>query len=152
MKKTVVFLLALAAFISSVAFAAKIPIVPENIEQSFKKEFPEVAQFNWEKKDDLYIAEFRENEITHFAYFDSDANLLGVIRYITTADMPFRTLFLLKKKYGNFGKLNALEVSMTGGETYYFTCIFHKNKFKTIKVYPDGGTEIIKKQSLETHL
>ena len=144
MKKTVALLLTFVAFMSSVAFASEIPVVPEKIEQSFKKNFPEVMLFNWEDKDDLYIAKFRENEIMNFAYFDSDANLLGVIRYITTDDMPFRIIIALKKKYGDFNKMNAMEVSLNGGETYYFTGIIHNNKFKTIKIYPDGSTEIIK--------
>ena len=146
MKKT--FLLAVilivASFVSSTAFAGEGPVVPEKIERSFKENFPDVTEITWQKKDDLCIAEFKENTIKHFAYFDADATLLGVLRYINTDYLPFKTISALKSKYGEFNTLSAVEVSLTGRETFYFMNIMQKTRFKTIKVYPDGGTEIVK--------
>jgi hypothetical protein len=146
MKKT--FLLAVilivASSVSSTAFAGEGPVVPEKIERSFKENFPDVTEIIWQKKDDFCIAEFKENTIKHFAYFDADATLLGVLRYINTDYLPFKTISALKSKYGEFNTVSAVEVSLTGRETFYFINIMHKARFKTIKVYPDGGTEIVK--------
>ena len=145
MKKTTI-LLAIVAFIFSVAFAGDVPgSIPAKLEQSFKKNFPAVTAVVWQQNDELNIAEFRQNETKHLAYFDSNAKLVGVIRYITTEYIPLKTQNILKEKYSELEKMNVLEVSVTNGEIYYLMNIMHNDKFTTIKVYTDGAIETLNK-------
>lgn len=146
MKKTIIFLFAITAFVS-IAFAKDEPAIPKGLEKSFHENFPDAIGIVWEKKDDVNVADFKENGIRHFAYFDANSSFLGVVRYITTDYMPFKTINELKKKYGDFGKMNAVEVSVDNGETFYFLNVIHKDKVKTVKVYSNGGTEIVKNNS-----
>ena len=143
MKKTIIFLLAITTF-ASIAFANDVPGAPKELEKSLAINFPGIKDFTWQKKDDAFIADFREDGIRHFAYFDAFGNFLGVLRYITTDNMPFRLVNELKKKFGNFGKANAVEITITNEETTYVMNVIHKDKFKTIKVYSSGNIEFIK--------
>jgi hypothetical protein len=143
--KKITILLAIVAFMSSVAFAGDITAVSADLQQSFKKNFPAATAVAWQQKDELNIAEFKENEIKHLAYFNADAKLVGVVRFVTAEYIPLKTMNILKEKYGDIDNKNVLEVSVTNGDIFYLMNIIHNNRFKTIKVYTDGTTEIIKK-------
>jgi hypothetical protein len=143
MKKTIIFLLAITTF-ASFAFGNDVPGTPKELEKSFTMNFPGIKNFTWEKKDGVFIADFREEGIRHFAYFDASSNFLGVVRYITTDNMPFRLVNEIKKRFGNFGKANAVEIAVTNEETTYVMNIIHKDKFKVIKIYSNGAIEFIK--------
>jgi hypothetical protein len=143
MKKTIIFLLAITTF-ASLAFGNDAPVTPKELEKSLITNFPGIKDFTWQKKDDVYIADFREDGIRHFAYFDAAANFLGVVRYITTDNMPFKLVNEVKKRFGNFGKANAVEITVANEETTYFMNVIHKDKFKAIKVHSDGAIEFIK--------
>ena len=145
MKETKTILLAIMTLISSTVFAGETPGIPKRLEESFGKIFPGVTTHDWVVKEEFYIAEFRKNEIKHFAYFDTDGALVATVRDINTDYMPFRTLNVLKGKYGDLGKMSALEVSRTNGENFYIIELVHNNRFKNIKVYMDGTTETLKK-------
>lgn len=145
MKETKVILLAIMTLISSAVFAGETPGIPKKLEESFGKTFPGVTTPDWMVKDEFYIAEFRENGIKHLAYFDTDGALVGTVRYINTGYMPFRALNALKEKYGDLGKMSALEISRTSGENFYIIELVHNNRFRNIKVYMDGTTETLKK-------
>jgi len=144
MKKTLIILFAIVAFVSSVALAGETPVVPEKFENAFKRNFPNVNVTNWENKDELSIATFTNNTIKHFAYFDVNANLIAVVRSVTFDYMPLRIINALKEKYDLPEKMNIQEVYLTEGHIFYVMDVFHNNKSKTVKVYLDGTTEIIK--------
>lgn len=144
MKKTFIILFATVFSISSAAFAGEKPVVSERLESSFKRNFPLASVTNWENKDEISIATFTNNKIKHFAYFDLNANLVAVVRSVTIDYMPLRTINTLKEKYDLPEKMNILEVTLTEGGSFYVMNIFHNNRFKTVKVYLDGTTEVIK--------
>lgn len=145
MKKPLLVLLTVTLLVSSIAFAGKLVTVPENLERSFKQNFPESSVINWEKESDTYIAEFKKNSSRHYAYFDAEGNLMGLLNFITTDQMPPKTMEKIKKKFGDIGKSNVIEVSLTKEEVFYFINIEHNGKTKTIKVYPGGSIEVFNK-------
>lgn len=141
MKKTIAVLGVLVSLISSVAFAGELP---EKLEQTFKRDFPSAQTVVWEKKNDLAIAAFTENKTKYQAFYNPDANLIAVTRYITAEQMPVKLFLKLKTEYGNFGNLAVVEVSSIESDTFYMLNVYHKNKIKTLKVFSDGNAEVIK--------
>ena len=143
MKKTIIFLFAIGTLLTN-AFAGDVPPMPKDLEKSFRENFPEAIQISWQKKDEVSIVDFRKDGVRHIAYFDVYSGFIGVLRYITSDHMPVKTLNILKKKYGDLSKTRALEAFTADGETFYFINIQHKGNVRTLKVYPDGGSEIMK--------
>ena len=142
--KKMFFILSMMIMTSSLVIAGETPVVAEKYETAFKRNFPGIATTEWQKSNNMVVAEFRENETRHLAYFDKEANLVAVIRYINTDYMSLRAKDALRKKYGSFEKMNVLEVSLTDGDNFYLLTVMHNDAFKKIKVYQDGGIEIVK--------
>lgn len=143
MKKIIAIVTSITMVSLSSVFAGD---VPEKFEQAFKRHFPGSSVLIWEKKDNISVAGFTENRIRYQAYFGADANLLGIAKHITIAQMPAKPLFAIKEKYGDFANVAAIEISFPDRETIYLTTVYFKNKIKTIKVYTDGSIEVLRSE------
>ena len=149
MKKTIIILLVTVTFASSTVFAGEFPVIPEKIAHSFKENFPKATGVSWAEKSGLRIVEFSDNQLKHFAYFDENANLVAVMRYVNTTYMPLKTSLALKEKFGDLGTITALEITLNEDEVFYLIDIIHNNKSQTIKVYPGGNIVIMKSKRLK---
>lgn len=143
MKKTFLIFTTIMMFIASIVFAGE---VPEKLKQAFKKQFPGSNVMVWEKKDNVNVAVFTENQTRYQVYFNSDANLLGIARHITISQLPAKPLFAIKQKYGEVPDAAVVEVSIPDKETFYLANIYHKNKIRIVKIYMDGDIEVLRSE------
>jgi len=149
MKKTIIILLIALTFVSTIVSASDTPVIPEKLEQSLKENFPGASGVGWTERYDLRIAEFKDNQIKHLAYFDENAKLVAVIRFINTTYMPLKTTLALKNKYGDIGTITALEITLNTYEVFYLIDVIHNNKRQTIKVYIDGSTLVMNSEKIK---
>ena len=84
------YLLFAAVLLSSTAIGQDIPSreVPSAVINTIKAKFPNTSRLEWEKKGDLFEAEFHVNNIDHKALLDPSGKLLVYKRDIRAADLP----------------------------------------------------------------
>ena len=105
----------------STSFAHGKEGVSEKIMNSFKKEFTEAKDVQWESTKDFAKATFTMTGQVMFAYYNNDGNLLAVTRNIVAAQLPISLLNEVKKSYSDFWISDLFEMSSENNTTYYIT-------------------------------
>jgi len=119
MKKLVfVFGLLLAAAVSHAYPSEK---VSPKVLASFKAEFANAKEVEWETGSNYFKAAFSMNEQRVFAYYDLEGHLLSLARYISTTQLPVNLFGDLKNDYANYWVSDLFEVSNNEGLHYYIT-------------------------------
>lgn len=125
------------AFTTLSAFAGE-----ENVNQkvlnAFRNEFTNASQVEWTVSDDYYKASFIYNDNYVFAYYNTDGELLGMTRYISTTDLPIHLQMNLKKKYNSYWVSDLFEVAKNDVTSYYITV---ENADTRIVLKSTGGSE-----------
>lgn len=117
MKKMIVTLA--LAFLTGSAFAGE--VVNSRVLKAFETEFATAREVVWSQGTDYYRAAFVYNEQHVFAYYDETGLLLGVTRYIRTADLPVTLQAQLKKQYADYWITDLFELSQPENAAYYIT-------------------------------
>jgi hypothetical protein len=118
MKKII---LMLAVIISTLtAFASEEKVSPRVLE-AFQNEFATAKEVSWSAGDNYFKAEFVFNEQHVSAYYNTEGELLGLARFITTTDLPMYLQTSLKKNYDGFWISDLFEVMKTDHTDYYIT-------------------------------
>jgi hypothetical protein len=105
----------------STSFAHGKEGVSEKVINSFKKEFTEAQNVQWESTKDLAKATFTIHGQVMFAYYNNDGNLLAVTRNIVAAQLPISLLTDIKKNYNEYWISDLFEMSSDNNTTYYIT-------------------------------
>ena len=105
----------------STTFAHGIEGVSEKVMNSFKKDFTEAKDVQWETTKELSKATFTIHGQIMFAYYNNDANLLAVTRNIVAAQLPLNLLNEMKKSYNEYWISDLFEMSSENNTTYYIT-------------------------------
>jgi hypothetical protein len=116
--KRIIATLALA-FLTGSAFAGE--VVNKQVQKAFETEFATAREVVWSRGTDYYRAAFLYNERHVFAYFDEEGGLLGVTRYISSADLPVTLQAQLKKNYAEYWISDLFELSQPENAAYYIT-------------------------------
>lgn len=114
------YLLFAAVLLSSTAIGQDIPSreVPSAVINTIKAKFPNTSRLEWEKKGDLFEAEFHVNNIDHKALLDPSGKLLVYKRDIRAADLPRAVKNTIRKQYANF-RIDDVEKLEREGAVFY---------------------------------
>jgi len=104
----------------SSAFANEVKVSPRVLE-SFKTEFSNAQNVEWQAGDNYYRAAFTMNEQRVFAYYNLDGELVSIARYISSLQLPITLFSDLKNDYSKYWISDLFEVSNSEGLHYYVT-------------------------------
>lgn len=88
---------------------------------SFKSEFSNAKEVEWETGNNYFKASFSLNEQKVFAYYDIEGHLISVARYISSFQLPVHLFSNVKNEYSNYWVSDLFEVSNSEGLHYYIT-------------------------------
>jgi hypothetical protein len=118
MKKLI---MTLAIAISSFAAFAGEENVSADVLKSFSKDFAGVSEVQWTNGNEFYKAAFIYNSQHVIAFYNTDGELLGLTRYISSLDLPINLQTNLKNEYSDYWISDLFEVSNNDGTNYYIT-------------------------------
>ena len=118
--KKIVFVLGLL-MIMGVSWAYPSEKVSQKVLASFKTEFANAQNVEWETGSNYFRAAFTMNEQRIFAYYDVEGKLLNIARYISSVQLPINLYADLKNDYGKYWISDLFEVSNSEGFHYYVT-------------------------------
>ena len=104
----------------SSAFANEEKISPRVL-QSFKTEFSNAQNVEWQTGNNYYRAAFTMNEQRVFAYYNMEGELMSIARYISSIQLPINLFSDLKNDYSKYWISDLFEVSNSEGLHYYVT-------------------------------
>jgi hypothetical protein len=118
--KKIITTLALIITLVTGAFGSNKKIDPEVL-NAFKNQFTNAQEVTWVAADNYYKATFFLNGEFLFAFYNTDAELLGVIQYISSTELPENLRTSLKKNYTGYWIADLFEVVNGEGTSYYIT-------------------------------
>lgn len=118
MKTTMLFLLSLLFSLPS--FSQDIPAaqVPPAVTKSFASYFPNTSKQEWEKKGNLYEAEFNVKRADHKALFESNGKLIVYKKDIPQSQLPAAVKQAIRQQYPNY-RIDDVERIARSGHVYY---------------------------------
>lgn len=120
MKKIMITLAMMVTVGTMSAFAGDNNVTPK-VSDAFNNDFNNVSEVEWSAGNDYYLASFVFNGNHVFAFYNTDGNLLGLTRYITSTDLPMSLQRSLKKNYSDYWISDLFEVSNNDGTNYFIT-------------------------------
>jgi len=107
--------------IMGVSWAYPSEKVSQKVLTSFKTEFTNAQNVEWETGSNYFKAAFTMNEQRIFAYYNVDGQLLSIARYISSIQLPVNLYADLKNDYTKYWISDLFEVSNSEGLHYYVT-------------------------------
>ena len=107
--------------IMGVSWAYPSEKVSQKVLASFKTEFTNAQDVEWETGNNYFKAAFTMNEQRVFAYYSVDGQLLSIARYISSVQLPVNLFADLKNDYSKYWISDLFEVSNSEGLHYYVT-------------------------------
>lgn len=135
MKKMI---LTLAIAVSTLSAFAREEKVAQKVLNAFNSEFTTAREVEWTVADTYYMATFNYNGKYIFAYYNTDGDLLGLTRYISTELLSMNLQNSLKKNYNEYWISDLFEVAKNGKTDYYITL---EDADKKIVLHSSGGDE-----------
>ena len=133
MKKLTTIIAGLFLYFSASAFTSDAN-VSAKIKTVFEKEFISASDIKWTKKNDLYIASFKENDTYLTAAYSEEGELLSIGRYIEMSKLPLKVLRELQNKYASY-IIDPTVIELSTDETSYF--IYAENEKYKVKIKSD---------------
>jgi hypothetical protein len=118
--KKIVFVLGLVATMG-VCSAYPSERVSQKVLTSFKTEFTNAQDVEWETGNNYFRAAFTMNEQRIFAYYNVDGQLMSIARHISSIQLPVNLYANLKNDYSKYWISDLFEVSNSEGLHYYVT-------------------------------
>jgi hypothetical protein len=148
MKKTIIVLLMIVAVNSTLSAQHSKIKNADQFRDSFTKNFPGATITLWETMGEFVVVRFYLNNIKHEAWFEEDAALYAVTKYITIGLLPANVSAAIKKNYRTDDAVSAMEITKSNGRHYFAVNISAKNSIRTIRVSPNGKIEVVKNEFL----
>ncbi|MBN8673052.1 MAG: hypothetical protein J0L56_02895 [Chitinophagales bacterium] len=117
MKKMI---LMLAITISTLSVFAGEEVNPRVL-ASFKNEFASAKEVTWTVTADYFKAEFTFNGQYVNAFYNTEGELMGLTRNITSLELPMNLQASLKKSYEDFWISDLFEITRSNNTGYYIT-------------------------------
>ena len=95
--------------------------VSQRVLASFKTEFTNAQDVEWETGNNYFRAAFTMNEQRIFAYYNVDGQLQSIARHISSIQLPVNIYADLKNDYSKYWISDLFEVSNSEGLHYYVT-------------------------------
>ena len=95
--------------------------VSQRVLASFKTEFTNAQDVEWETGNNYFRASFTMNEQRIFAYYNVDGQLQSIARHISSIQLPVNIYADLKNDYSKYWISDLFEVSNSEGLHYYVT-------------------------------
>ena len=95
--------------------------VSQKVLASFKSEFTNAKDVEWETGNNYFKASFTMNEQRIFAYYNADGQLLSIARHISSIQLPVNLYTALKNDHSKYWISDLFEVSNNEGLHYYVT-------------------------------
>jgi len=95
--------------------------VSQKVLTSFKTEFTNAQNVEWETGNNYFRASFTMNEQRIFAYYNVNGELLSIARYISSFQLPVNLFTDIKNNYSKYWISDLFEVSNSEGLHYYVT-------------------------------
>jgi hypothetical protein len=113
-------MLVAALFVSGTVSGQDIPAaeVPAAVVKTFNTRFPATTGLEWERKGELYEAEFHVNRVDHKALLDANGKLLKFKKDIRSTDLPPAVRNTIQTQYKNF-KIDDTDKVESAGVIYY---------------------------------
>jgi hypothetical protein len=138
MKRAIIFLsvvmIALAACSQDIP-ASKVPSVVQN---TVTGKFTHANTIEWEKKKNVYEAEFDIDKVEHTVYVETDGKLLLVKKDIPVTSLPQHIIAAINRDHAGYTIDDADQIDKDG--IIYYEVELEKKKAKDIRlVYSAGG-------------
>jgi hypothetical protein len=131
-------MITLAIALSTLSVFAGEENVSQDVLNAFKKEFGATEQAEWTAGTNYYRAAFMYNNKHVFAFYNTDGELIGLTRYMSSADLPLNLEMGLKKNYSGYWISDLFEVAKGDTTAYYITL---ENADAKIVLKSAGGNE-----------
>jgi len=112
--------------------------VSKQIQESFKKEFPNTQALAWNAVGEFMRATFLLDGQRTEAYFSEDGTLQGSVRLLFFSQLPLAVMKAVEKRYQEPDALDVYEVTNDEGTSYRITLESQEKKYK-IKVDANGN-------------
>jgi hypothetical protein len=145
MKKTILALALVLTIGLSTTFANRAEGVSEKIINSFKQDFADARDIQWEISKEYVKATFSLSGQIMFAYYSADANLLAVTRNLVSGQLPINLLADIKKNYSSYWITQLFEMAIDHETSYYIT-LENENQTVVMKSNGAAGWEVFKKE------
>jgi hypothetical protein len=129
----------------STSFAHGIEGVSEKVMSSFKKDFTEAQNVQWESSKEFAKATFSLHGQVMFAYYNNEGNMLAVTRNIVAAQLPINLLKEVKSNYNEYWISDLFEMSSNDDTSYYITLETGDQKL-VLKSNDSKNWEVYKKE------
>jgi hypothetical protein len=120
MKKMMITLAMIVTLGTMSAFAGEENVSPIVLD-AFNNEFTSAKEVEWSAGSNYYKATFTFNGNHVFAFYNTEGELLGLTRYISSLDLPLPLQGDLKKNYSDYWITDLFEVANNDGTNYYIT-------------------------------
>jgi hypothetical protein len=121
MKKIMTTLVLAALLLVNSAFANNKETINERVQSAFRQEFSKATETNWSRSDNYYRVEFTLNDNVMTAYYNENAELMGVIKNLLSTELPINLQLSLKKEYGSYWISDLFEFARNGESGYFIT-------------------------------
>ncbi|MRG44624.1 hypothetical protein GFS24_05840 [Chitinophaga sp. SYP-B3965] len=111
--------------------------VPTAVKNALKARFPKTSSLDWEKKGELYEADFDVKDVDHKALIDATGKLVAVKYDIRTAQLPQAVRNTVNTQYKGY-KINDTEKVERNGVVYYQVELDAKPLDKHLIIKGDG--------------
>ena len=118
MKKMII---TLAVALSTMFAFAGEENVSRKVLDAFNTEFSTAQQVEWTAGDNFFKASFIFNNKHVSAFYNTDGDLIGVTRYMSSMDLPINLQISLKKNYADYWISDLFEVAKNDNTFYYIT-------------------------------
>jgi len=91
------------------------------VETAFKAKFPMASGVEWTKGSTYYKASFTNNGKVMFAFYNEKAELLGLMKYVRSTQLPLDLQSKLKPYFKHYWITDLFEMSNRNSVGYYVT-------------------------------
>ncbi len=119
MKKIVFVIGLLAVMVVGNAYPSE--KVSPKVLSSFKSEFSNATDVEWETGTNYFKASFSLNEQRIFAFYNLEGEMISIARYISSLQLPINLYTSLKNSYSKYWISDLFEVNNNEGLHYYVT-------------------------------
>lgn len=115
-----------------------LPDTNDKLNSSLVKEFAGAAFVKWGSLGEYQMASFILDGQNVYAYFNSDCELEGSVRYISFDQLPEKVMKTFDKRYSGSDFSDILKVTNTKGTSYCVT-VTTRTKIYRVKASPGGN-------------
>jgi hypothetical protein len=120
--------------------------VSSRIQYAFKKQFAGAVALSWERlPENIYQVTFMHNNERLNAFYDDNAQLVAIGRFINEQSLPLSIQTNIARKYASYRLVNVIELTRSNETSYLLT--FENEQFKLdVQAYNSGDMEVFKKE------